>query len=132
VFRPAEPSSLRLLAAGGEAVIPPGRQRSHLAVLPNEPEIDIADIVRRMVEAALLQNSLTDPAWRSGNGGNEPGRSSRSQVHCCLAREVPRSTIDPARHFARGGVPTVSPGRLDRAGDPAPIVNAVAPAHRSV
>jgi len=53
----AQPTtSLRLLAPVAKPLFfAQGRQRSHLAVLPNEPEIDITDIVRRRVESRAAQ-----------------------------------------------------------------------------
>ena len=49
----------QVIGSGGKPLFPPGKlgKCPHLVVLPNEPEIDIADVVRRTVESALLQFS---------------------------------------------------------------------------
>ena len=43
----------QIVGSGGKAIISSRKigQSPHLAVLPNEPEVDIADVVRRTVES---------------------------------------------------------------------------------
>src|SRR4029453_13120983 len=58
-----------VVGPGGKAVVSAqGRQRSHLAAFPNEPEIDITDVVRPRVESEATPPL---PQWlRCGSLGN--------------------------------------------------------------
>src|SRR5438067_11438773 len=76
ILRPADHLT-QVVGSGGKAVIAARKwgKSSHLVVLPNEPEIDIADIVRRTVK------SRATPAFaeqlRVGSLGNTHDDSRR-------------------------------------------------------
>src|SRR5438094_6880229 len=122
----------QIVGSGGKAVIAAREwgKSPHLVVLPNEPEVDIADVVRRTVE------SRTTPAFaeqlRIGSLGNTHD-DSRGIFHvpCDTAvwsakcAEVGEQTVSPQRSVP---VPIRQPGI---ACDPALVIDAVSPATRS-
>src|SRR6266581_2444633 len=121
-----------VVGSGCKAVISAGKwkEASHLVVLPNEPEIDIADVVRRTVEDRATPCL---PQWlRIGSLGNTHD-DSRGIFHvpCDTAvwsaecEEVGQQTVSPQR-----SVPV--PVRVSGiACHPALVIDAVPPAARS-
>src|SRR5438876_5510511 len=121
-----------VVGSGCKAVISAGKwkESSHLVVLPNESEVDIADVVRRTVESRATPGL---PQWlRIGSLGNTHD-DSRGVFHvpCDTAvwsakcAEVGEQTVSPQRSVP---VPIRQPGI---ACDPALVIDAVSPATRS-
>src|SRR6266571_2427595 len=121
-----------VVGSGCKAVISAGKwkESSHLVVLPNEPEIDIADVVRRTVESRATPGL---PQWlRIGSLGNTHDDSrgifhvpGDTAVWSAEYEEVGQQTVSPQRSVP---VPIWQPGITCH---PGLVVNTISPVTRS-
>src|ERR1700757_3457134 len=103
IFRPTDRQA-KVVGSGCQAVIPAWKREetSHLFVLPNEPEVDIADVVRRTVESRATPSL----AQRLRIGGL---RDTDDDVLSVL--HVPRDAAVWSAECAEVGEQAVSPQR---------------------
>ena len=131
ILRPPDDLT-QVVGSGCKAVISTWKvgKSSHLAVLPNEPEIDIADVVRRTVESRATP-ALAE-RLRVGSLGNTHD-DSRGIFH------VPCDTAVWSAECAEVGEQTVSPQRsvpvpIRQSGiacHPGLVINTISPVTRS-
>src|SRR6058998_1505707 len=122
----------QVVGSGCKAIISSRKigQSPHLVVLPNEPEVDIADVVRRTVEKRATPSL---PQWlRVGSLGNTHDDSRRifhvpcdTAVWSAKCAEVGEQTVSPQR-----GVP-VPIRQSGIACHPALVIDAVSPTTRA-
>src|SRR6266550_3219128 len=122
----------QIVGSGGKAIISSRKigQSPHLVVLPNEPEVDIADVVRRTVEKRATPGL---PQWlRVGSLGNTHDDSRRifhvpcdTAVWSAKCAEVKEQTVSPQRSVP---VPIRQSGI---ACHPALVINAISAATRA-
>src|SRR5207302_8691387 len=131
ILRPADDLT-RVVGSSCKAVIAAWKWRKspHLVVLPNEPEIDIADVVRRTVESGATP-ALAERLRVGGLGNTHDDSRGIFDVPCYTAvwaaecAEIRKHAVSPQRSMP---VPIRQPGIACR---PALVVNAVSPATRS-
>jgi hypothetical protein len=131
ILRPAHYLT-QIVGSGGKAVISSGKigQSSHLAVLPNEAEVDVADVVGRAVESRTAP-ALAQRLWRGGLGNTRDDSRgifhvpSYTAVWSSERAQIEEGTVSPQR---RVPVPVRESGISCH---PALVINAVSSATRS-
>src|SRR5437879_3246859 len=117
-----------VVGSRGKAIIPSKKsgQSPHLVVLPNEPEVDIADVVRRAVESRATP-ALAEELRVGGLGNTHDDTRGIFDAPCYAAvwaaecAEIGKHAVSPQRSMP---VPIRQPGIACR---PALVINAFPP-----
>src|SRR5215467_12989548 len=128
IFRPADYLP-EVVGSGRKAVMTARKwgKSSHLVVLPNEPEVDVADVVRRTVERRATP-SLPERLRIGGLRNTHDDALSILYVPCDAAvRSAERAQVGEKTASPQGSVPVSvqEPGIACR---PALVIDAVSPA----
>src|SRR5262249_14234960 len=94
----------QIVGSCGKAIVSTGKigQSPHLALLPNEPEVDIADVVRRTVESRVTP-AIAERLRRESLGNTHDDSGGIFHVPCDTAvwsaerAKVGEQTVSPQR-----------------------------------